>query len=236
MDVFIALKGSHFWFLFGSTHIYSSGNDSSRKIQLYPNLWACTKMKLWIRRCWFWWRHTFRLDLPFPKIYNINSVIFLIFFKSSGFIAYNYRKSLILGKTSISVSGCVLESLRSIWQDWWMSHWGVTRVGVLGDESLLQSFEKTCNLLAVMTHIVKVIVLVNLAVWQAVDSGIIDYLWGVEIKSHMNNLPGLFRGRGWYTYSIGLVVFCAMTRPSIYNIYIPDDSIVVIFFGHAQKG
>ena len=74
------------------------------------------------------------------------------------------------------MSGCVLESLRSIWQDWWMSHWGVTRVGALGDESLLQSFEKTCNLLAVVTHIVKVIVLVNLAVLQAVDSGIIDYL------------------------------------------------------------
>ena len=53
-----------------------SGKYSSRKIQLYPTFWALTKIKLWWRRCCFLWRHTIGLDLPFPKIYNINSVIF----------------------------------------------------------------------------------------------------------------------------------------------------------------
>ena len=32
---------------------YLSGNYSSRKIQLYPNRWAWTKMKLWWPRCCF---------------------------------------------------------------------------------------------------------------------------------------------------------------------------------------
>ena len=55
---------------------------------------------------------------------------------------------------------------------WWMSHGGMTRVGVLRDESLLhigvsrQSFGKPCNLLIHVNHLVKVIVLVNRAVWQ----------------------------------------------------------------------
>ena len=42
--------------------------------------------------------------------------------------------------------------------------------GVLGDESLLHvsvwRFGKPCNLLTDVNHLVKIIVLVNLAVWQ----------------------------------------------------------------------
>ena len=36
--------------------------------------------------------------------------------------------------------------------------------------------------------------------------------------------------------SIGSVVFVEITPPSIYNIYIPYVSRVVIIFEHAQKG
>ena len=56
--------------------------------------------------------------------------------------------------------------------DWWMSHGGITRLWVLGDESLLhvgvwrQPFRKPCNLLTDVNLLVKVIVLVNLAVLQ----------------------------------------------------------------------
>ena len=57
-------------------------------------------------------------------------------------------------------------------RDWWMNHGGLTRTGVLWDESLLyvgvwrQTFGKHCNLLTDVNHLVKVIVLVSLAVWQ----------------------------------------------------------------------
>ena len=75
--------------------------------------------------------------------------------------------------TSISVSGCDLRiCVQSGKKDWWMSHKGVTRVGVPGNESLLhvgvgrQSFGKPCNLLIDVNQLVKVIVLVSLAVWQ----------------------------------------------------------------------
>ena len=73
---------------------------------------------------------------------------------------------------SISVSGCEWRvCVQSGKRDRWMSHGGVTHVGVTGDESLLhvgvgrQSFGKPCNLLTDVNHLVKVIVLVNLAVW-----------------------------------------------------------------------
>ena len=126
--------------------------------------------------------------------------------------------------------------------------WGSDPCGVLGDESLLnvgvwpQSFGKACNLLTDVNHLVKVIVLVNLQSSKSVDSRIIDYLWGVEIKSHMNILPGLFRGGGWYMCSIGLVVLF------IYLFFFWNDSSLNIqylnsgcvkschFFGYAQKG
>ena len=75
--------------------------------------------------------------------------------------------------TSIRVIGCVLESLRSNWQDRLVDEsWGSDPFGGPGGESLLhmgvwrQSFGKPCNLLTDVNHLVKVIVLVKLAVWQ----------------------------------------------------------------------
>ena len=48
--------------------------------------------------------------------------------------------------------------------------WGSNPCGVLRDESLLPvgvwRFGKPCNLLTDVNHLVKVIVIVNLAVWQ----------------------------------------------------------------------
>ena len=89
LDDYFRFRKTIIWKVyFGSTHINLSGNDSSRRIQRYPNLWAWTKMKLWWRHCCFWWRRTFGPDLPFPKVYNISSVKFLS-------IASNYIKQLI---------------------------------------------------------------------------------------------------------------------------------------------
>ena len=47
-----------------------------------------------------------------------------------------------------------------------MSHGGVIRVGSFGRVTATRSFGKPCNLLTDVNHLVKVIVLVNLAVWQ----------------------------------------------------------------------
>ena len=62
-----------------------------------------------------------------------------------------------------------------------------------------------------MNHLVKVIVLANLASGKSLDSRIIDYLLyiqrGVEINNYMNSFPGLFRRRANIMYSIGSVVF-----------------------------
>ena len=41
---------------------------------------------------------------------------------------------------------------------------------------------------------------------------------GVEIKSHMNILPDLFRGGADICVPLVRLVFVEMTRPSIYNI------------------
>ena len=137
----------------GSTHILFtvSGNDSSRKIQLYPNLWAWTKMKLWWRRCCFWWRYTFGLDLPFPKIYNINSVIcFLLFLRKSGFIAFNYRKSFILHGYDVTKCEwlCIGESAFNLARDIGgrvMGEWPVWRS--LGtNHCYTWAYVKPCNL------------------------------------------------------------------------------------------
>ena len=133
------------------------------------------KMKVWWRRCrhcCFWWRHTFGMDLPFPKLYNINSVIFFNFLKKRILSLPTIEISLILGgydwrqqeRAVVYWRVCVLSGKI----DWWMSHGGVARLGGLGDESLLhvdvwrQSFGKPCNLLTDVNHLVKV----NLAVWQ----------------------------------------------------------------------
>ena len=47
----------------------------------------------------------------------------------------------------------------------------------------------------------------------------------------MNILPGLFRGGADICVPLVRLFFVEMTRPSIYNIEIPDVSIIVIFGG-----
>ena len=166
-------------------------------------------MKLWWGRCCFWWRHTFGLDLPFPKIYNINSVIcFLIVLKNSGFIASNYRKALILSGYDINKCErlCIGESAFILTRDigvWVMGEWPVW---VLGEESLLhvgvwrQSFGKPCNPLTDVNHIAKVIVVVNRAAWQ------VCRFPHYRLSMYREGLVRL------------VFVVVEMTRPSIHNI------------------
>ena len=71
-----------------------------------------------------------------------------------------------------------------------------------------------------MNHLVKVIVLVNLAVGQVCRFPHIDYLC-IERggnKKPYEHLPGVFRGGADICVPLVRLFFVEMTRPSIYNI------------------
>ena len=57
------------------------------------------------------------------------------FLQKFGFIVSNYRKSLILPRYDVNKCErlCIGVSAFNLAREfWWMSHWGVTRVGSLG--------------------------------------------------------------------------------------------------------
>ena len=81
-----------------------------------------------------------------------------VFLNNSGFIVSNYRKSLILPGYDVNKCEwfCIGVSTFNLAREW----------GPLGPVTATRGFGKPCNLLTGVNHLVKGIVLVNLAVWQ----------------------------------------------------------------------
>ena len=158
---------------FGSTHILFIWKRFFKKNPTVPETLGLDEMKFWWRRCWFWSDVTLSgWTCPFQKYIILPRSYFLIFFKNSGFIASNYRKSLILRGYDVHKSErlCIVESAFNLTREigrWVMGEWPVW--GSLGTSHYytwaydVNRFGKPCNLLTDLTHLVKVIVLFNLA-------------------------------------------------------------------------
>ena len=126
---------------FGSRIFYLSGNDPLRKIQLYPNRWAWTKIKLMTSLLFFFFFFFFFFDdvtlsgwtCSFQKyIILTRSYVCFFSFKNSSFIVSNYRKSLIFHGYDVDKCErlCIGVSAFNLAKEfWWMNYGGVTRVG-----------------------------------------------------------------------------------------------------------